>query len=92
MGLLLLRLVVGVSACLHGGILGIATGVLFVLGLLTPITATVTAIAALGFGLYQGSAVVASLALLGPGAFSVDARLFGRREIIIPRRNNPTEV
>ena len=25
-----------------------------------------------------------SLALLGPGAFSVDARLFGRREIVIP--------
>jgi uncharacterized membrane protein YphA (DoxX/SURF4 family) len=25
-----------------------------------------------------------SLALLGPGAFSMDARLFGRREIIIP--------
>ena len=26
----------------------------------------------------------AAIALLGPGAFSVDARLFGRREIIIP--------
>jgi uncharacterized membrane protein YphA (DoxX/SURF4 family) len=26
-----------------------------------------------------------SLALLGPGAYSVDARLFGRREITIPR-------
>jgi uncharacterized membrane protein YphA (DoxX/SURF4 family) len=25
-----------------------------------------------------------ALALLGPGAFSVDARLFGRREIVIP--------
>ena len=25
-----------------------------------------------------------SLILLGPGAFSVDARLFGRREIILP--------
>jgi uncharacterized membrane protein YphA (DoxX/SURF4 family) len=31
--------------------------------------------------------VISSLAilLLGPGAFSVDARLFGRREIIIPQ-------
>ena len=27
-----------------------------------------------------------SLALLGPGAYSVDARLFGREEIIIPAR------
>jgi uncharacterized membrane protein YphA (DoxX/SURF4 family) len=26
-----------------------------------------------------------SLALLGPGAYSIDARLFGRREITIPR-------
>lgn len=26
----------------------------------------------------------AAIALLGPGAFSVDARLFGRREILIP--------
>jgi uncharacterized membrane protein YphA (DoxX/SURF4 family) len=28
--------------------------------------------------------IAVSIALLGPGAFSVDARLFGRREIIIP--------
>lgn len=32
--------------------------------------------------------IAASLVCLGPGAFSVDARLFGRREIIIPR-NSP---
>ena len=30
-----------------------------------------------------------ALALLGPGAFSVDARLFGRLEIIIPERRRP---
>jgi len=28
--------------------------------------------------------ICVALALLGPGAFSLDARLFGRREIIIP--------
>ena len=28
---------------------------------------------------------------LGPGAFSVDARVFGRREIIIPRADFPSE-
>jgi uncharacterized membrane protein YphA (DoxX/SURF4 family) len=30
-----------------------------------------------------------ALVLLGPGAFSVDARLFGRREIIIPKGRRP---
>ena len=29
--------------------------------------------------------ICVALVLLGPGAFSLDARLFGRREIIIPR-------
>ena len=35
--------------------------------------------------------VVISIAitLLGPGAFSLDARLFGRREIIIPEASRP---
>jgi hypothetical protein len=31
-----------------------------------------------------GLAAAAGLALLGPGAFSIDARLFGRRQIFIP--------
>lgn len=31
-----------------------------------------------------GAVILAAIVLLGPGAFSVDARLFGRREIIIP--------
>jgi len=30
------------------------------------------------------AAISAALILLGPGAFSLDGRLFGRREIIIP--------
>ena len=29
--------------------------------------------------------MAAAVALLGPGAYSIDARLFGRREIVIPR-------
>ena len=31
--------------------------------------------------------MMAAIILLGPGAFSLDARLFGRREIIIPHSN-----
>lgn len=30
-----------------------------------------------------------AIVLLGPGAFSVDARLFGRREIVIPEASRP---
>ena len=29
------------------------------------------------------------IALVGPGAYSIDARLFGRREVIIPRVSRP---
>jgi len=35
--------------------------------------------------------MAAATALLGPGAYSLDARLFGRREIIIPQASNPRE-
>lgn len=32
-----------------------------------------------------------AVALLGPGAFSLDARLFGRREIVIPQVSQPPD-
>lgn len=43
-------------------------------------------------GLFFLSAVGATTAalLLGPGAYSLDARLFGRREIIIPQASHPS--
>jgi uncharacterized membrane protein YphA (DoxX/SURF4 family) len=31
-----------------------------------------------------GATILLAVVILGPGAFSVDARVFGRREIIIP--------
>jgi hypothetical protein len=34
-----------------------------------------------------GLAIMAAIALLGPGSFSIDARIFGRRRIIIPLHN-----
>ena len=77
----------------------LAAGVLLTLGFLTPLAAgsltllygSVAAgwIAAEGsppFGVTVLSAIVsAAVMLLGPGAFAVDAKLFGRREIRIGR-------
>ena len=42
------------------------------------------------FFLFVMSTATATL-LLGPGAYSLDARLFGRREIIIPQAPRPSE-
>ncbi len=89
-GLLLLRAVVGGWSILHGGIPAIAAGGLLAIGFLTPLAAGLS-VAILGFSDARWLVSLA-LALLGPGAFSLDARLFGRREIIIPRRSNPSGV
>ncbi len=83
------------------GLLSIASGVLLLIGFLTPIASALAGLGTLGtalawfpaatqnlfdarlptlFGVIMSAAIV----LLGPGAVSLDARLFGRREIIIP--------
>jgi uncharacterized membrane protein YphA (DoxX/SURF4 family) len=36
-----------------------------------------------------GMAAAIAIAVLGPGALSIDARLFGRREIFIPGNSDP---
>ena len=36
--------------------------------------------------------LAAAIALLGPGAFSLDARIFGRREIVIPRASDDKKI
>jgi uncharacterized membrane protein YphA (DoxX/SURF4 family) len=68
--------------------------VLLVLGLFTPFMALLSAASGLiglfvckGYDTMNGCfiiSVIVALAMLGPGAYSVDARLYGRRQLIVP--------
>jgi uncharacterized membrane protein YphA (DoxX/SURF4 family) len=74
------------------------------LGFLTPIAAGLIAMAAIAPTLHGGPALSSertlaivqlvvlclAIALLGPGAVSLDARLFDRRTIVIPRSDSPS--
>jgi uncharacterized membrane protein YphA (DoxX/SURF4 family) len=73
-----------------------AMGVLLLVGLWTPIVGTLAAIDAVLHGFINPAdagfyvvlaALAAALALLGPGAWSIDARLFGWRRIEIGNGN-----
>lgn len=68
-----------------------------VLGFLTPVVSAIISIAAILFLILSPREVDFSVEvyliilslltlLLGPGAYSLDARLFGRREIIVPKK------
>jgi uncharacterized membrane protein YphA (DoxX/SURF4 family) len=119
LGLLLLRLAIGVTLIIQGFaylpelqeskietwavcLLALGSGASLALGLLTPVADALAILAGLGMTflcppasnwhfLYRNplslDVVIMAMvsALLGPGAFSLDARLFGRRKIIIPR-------
>lgn len=60
------------------------------LGFVTPVMTILIGMASLAFaisspGQYLDIVVLSIvISLLGPGAFSIDARMFGRREILIP--------
>lgn len=59
------------------------SAILLLVGVLSPIGAGLAAVCAVAAADPCLLAVLAAIALLGPGAMSVDARLFGRREIVI---------
>lgn len=96
-------LVLGVAALRSGSPLGpallqcfsIILGILLLAGLWTPVVGTLVAIEALwSFSPAQPwrwimlATLGAALALIGPGAWSVDARLFGWRRIEILDRKS----
>jgi uncharacterized membrane protein YphA (DoxX/SURF4 family) len=82
------------------GALTFVIGVSLMIGFLTPIVSIAAAFASVGFalntspsvpnslfarlGIIDAIVIAMALAVLGAGAFSLDAVLFGRREIIIP--------
>ena len=68
---------------------------LLLIGLWTPLAGVLLAVAELSLAVSHPAdpwlhiilgALGAALAMLGPGAWSVDARLFGRKRIQIPQR------
>jgi uncharacterized membrane protein YphA (DoxX/SURF4 family) len=70
-------------------------GVLLLAGLWTPLAGVLMAAVELGLAVFHPGdrwmhvlvgALGIVLAMLGPGAWSVDARLFGRKRIHIPQR------
>lgn len=69
--------------------------ILLLIGLWTPIAGALIVVAELGLAILHPAepwmsvhfaAMGAALAMLGPGGCSLDARLFGRRQIQIPQR------
>ena len=75
-------------------LIGAGAGILLLLGLGTPVCGTLLAIIELWVAYSGASAMIhimlatlgATLAMIGPGAWSIDARLFGRKHIEISDR------
>ena len=82
-----------VFAILH--LLAAGAAALLLIGLWTPVAGFIMAVAELSLVLLHAGdvplhlvlgALAAAIAMIGPGAWSVDARVFGRKRIRIPQR------
>jgi putative oxidoreductase len=80
---------------LYMGFVTIGVGASLLAGLWTPVAGSILAIIAVWFAVTQAgraemylplAALGVSLVMLGPGAWSVDARLFGRKRIDVRGR------
>ena len=80
--------------------IGLFAGILLMAGFWTPIAGVLIAVAELwAFVLAPGEPCIAlllatsgaSLALIGPGAWSLDAIMFGRKQISVPLRRSGAE-
>lgn len=70
------------------GIAGIAAGLML---LCSAIPDCLSTLSHSNYALLLAGAMLVEVVLAGPGAYSIDARLFGRREIVIPRVSSPYE-
>ena len=92
------------SSALHWFVVSLITLISLglLVGFLTPILTVIACIAAVGNLLLADQAILvvnilgtltaAALFFLGPGAYSVDARLFGLRVTVVPPRKDKTSA
>jgi hypothetical protein len=74
----------------HTRVLGVASAAAIVAGILFSSTGQSHHLLDIRTGLVLASVIAVAVACLGPGAFSVDSRLFGHREIVIPKTPHKT--
>jgi uncharacterized membrane protein YphA (DoxX/SURF4 family) len=82
------------SASIIPHVIGAVAGVFLLLGLWTPVCGTLIAVVEVWIGYSSAGGEIpimlatfgATLAMIGPGAWSIDSHLFGRKHFEIPER------